>query len=194
MNNYLFHVINQWAGHWSWMDSLMIFMAQVIVWMMLVGLAILWLSNRAQNQRIVFFACFTAAAALLLASQFISPLVQHARPFVNETVHQLIPHANDPSFPSDHATIAFSIAWIVWFTSKRWGSFLLVLATLTGLARVYVGVHYPADIVGAAMLAWFCSIVVVKYRLKLDPIPNFIIKLYRRWTTRIPFIPHSQDK
>lgn len=67
-------------------------------------------------------------------------------------VHLLLPHAADSSFPSDHAAAAFAIAVVLVAVHRRLGSLLLLTAALIGFARVYVGDHYPGDVlVGAGV-------------------------------------------
>src|SRR3954454_7250194 len=56
--------------------------------------------------------------------------------------------SHDPSFPSDHATGACSLAFAIWLCDGTIGTVLLVLAALLSFARVYVGTHYPGDVLG----------------------------------------------
>jgi undecaprenyl-diphosphatase len=191
MNYNIFNGINQMAGHYAWLDAIMVFLANDGIYAFFAVLVLLWLTGREKHQKTVFFSCLAASAALLIASQIISPIVNHPRPFIDHIVHQLINHSKDPSFPSDHATLAFSIAITVWFRNRLWGAYLLILSVLIGISRVYVGVHYPADIVGGAILAWACSLIVIKYRKQLDPIPLLFIRVYQKLTASIPFIPNS---
>ncbi|WP_058303284.1 phosphatase PAP2 family protein [Gorillibacterium timonense] len=189
MNDQLFEWIHRFAGHSHGLDSLMIMLANDIVWVLLAWLVLLWLTGREVNQRLVICAGLTTAAALL-GDMLLAPLINHPRPFVALAFRPLIPHAADPSFPSSHATFAFAIAFAVWFVSRRRGTVMLALALLTGAARVYVGVHYPADILGAAALALVCGIAVHLGRNRLDPLLSWIMKLYRKLTVHLPFIPH----
>lgn len=100
------------------------------------------------------------------------------RPFVSHVVHLLISHPADDSFPSDHTAVSFAFVGMLFFTfpllglqfwrrrGRVWQSqgggralFLLLvlmicallLACSIGLARVFVGVHYPGDILGGAL-------------------------------------------
>jgi len=76
------------------------------------------------------------------------------RPFQTHHVHLLLTHAPGQSFPSDHATAAFAIALAtIAFLSRPAGSVLFILAALIGFARVYDGIHYPGDILGAFLIA-----------------------------------------
>jgi len=169
----------------------MIVMANDIVWILLALMACFWFMGRETDQRLVFYAGLTSAVALL-GDILLSPIINHPRPFVALGFHPLIPHAVDPSFPSSHATLAFAIAFAVWFVKRRWGTAMIALAILTGVARVYVGVHYPADIIGAAVLSFLSACVVLPFKTRIDPIPSWIIKTYRKLTERVPFIPHPE--
>ena len=53
----------------------------------------------------------------------------------------------DPSFPSDHAAAAFAIAFAILAFSRRAGMRFLVAATLIGLSRIALGLHYPSDVI-----------------------------------------------
>lgn len=80
-------------------------------------------------------------------------------------VHLLINAAHDSSFPSDHATAAFSVATaaLLWRIPGR--RLYLLGAVLIALARVYAGAHYPADVVGGAGLGILWAILA--FRLKV---------------------------
>ena len=70
----------------------------------------------------------------------------------------LVARSADGSFPSDHAAAAVAIAIVLFLTHRRLGAIALLVAGLVCLARVYVGAHYPGDVVaGAAVgigVAW----------------------------------------
>lgn len=66
--------------------------------------------------------------------------------------HTLVHAPKDPSFPSGHTTIAFACATVLTSFEPRLGALLFLLAGAIGLSRVYVGVHYPLDVLGGAVL------------------------------------------
>ncbi|WP_259618807.1 undecaprenyl-diphosphatase [Paenibacillus doosanensis] len=193
MNYGIFQLINNAAGSWGWLDGMMVFFARDLVYVMIAVLAVLWITGKAANQRMVFYSCLSVVIAIVAAGWIISPIVDHPRPFVDHEVHQLVSHDADPSFPSDHATFAFALAFPIWFLKRRTGGLLLILACLIGIARVYVGVHYPADIAGGLVLGLLISMLVVKYRRWAEPAANFCIGVYGKLTARLSFIPRPTD-
>jgi undecaprenyl-diphosphatase len=64
----------------------------------------------------------------------------------------LVRTPHDGSFPSGHAATSFAAATILSFTFPRFAPVIFVLAAAVAWSRVYVGVHYPLDIVGGAVL------------------------------------------
>jgi undecaprenyl-diphosphatase len=69
-----------------------------------------------------------------------------------------IPH--DASFPSGHAATSFAAATMLSFAFPRLAPFLCVLAAAVGFSRVYVGVHYPLDVIGGAVLGALIAVVL----------------------------------
>lgn len=74
----------------------------------------------------------------------------------------LIPHVNETSFPSDHATLMFA-ASIYLVMHRHWrgiGVFLLVVTFLTAWARVYSGIHFPFDMFGSLFIGITCTFLL----------------------------------
>lgn len=99
-------------------------------------------------------AALLAAGGALLANQFVLMLWQRPRPFEahSASVTTLVSRSADPSFPSDHAAAAVAIAVVLFLAHRRIGAAVLVLAALVCVARVYVGAHYPGDVLGGAAI------------------------------------------
>jgi len=86
----------------------------------------------------------------------------------------------DPSFPSKHASFVFALAAASFFIGRRFGLWMLLLALLTGVSRVYVGVHYPGDILGGFILGSLVSVILIATRNYTKSIPDFFINIHRR--------------
>ncbi len=156
----LFLAINQFAGHSQGLDALGKFFAEYAFLLFALLLVGLWfLPAPAAVRRAREQSCINAVGALagaLLSAHLIGVFFYRARPFVAHAVTQLIPHPPDASFPSDHTTLAFTLIVALWFALGRTHWFWLVWGVAIGLARVFVGVHYPTDVLGGALLgaAW----------------------------------------
>ena len=73
----------------------------------------------------------------------------------------LVSPSHEPSFPSDHAVAAFAIAFTVALVGgKRVGALFLAGASLVGITRVFVGLHYPGDIAGGALVGLVAALIV----------------------------------
>jgi undecaprenyl-diphosphatase len=105
-------------------------------------------------------AGLTAGLALLLA-YVVAGVVDRPRPFVaHPSAHLFVSHAADAGFPSDHATAAFAIAMALWLRHRVLGGIALALATLLALARVAIGVHYPADVLAGAAIGMAAALTL----------------------------------
>ncbi len=107
------------------------------------------------------------AVALLLtdqlSSQVLKPWIGRVRPcFAVEGVQALLPQSRSSSFPSGHAANTFGAATVLFLAQRRLWSLGFVVALLVGLSRVYVGVHYPSDVLGGAVLGVLCGTVAWK--------------------------------
>jgi undecaprenyl-diphosphatase len=80
-----------------------------------------------------------------------------------DTAKKLIAeNADFKSFPSGHAAIFFAIATAVYLYNKKLGIWFFVVAILMGMARIFVGVHWPSDILGGAVIGIISGIIVGK--------------------------------
>ena len=123
-----------------------------------------------------------ALTAMGLASWvvFISnDLYFRPRPFIDHDVSLLFYQPTDSSFPSNPAAASFAIAAAVWGVNRRVGAVLFLGAGSYGFARVYAGVHYPADVLVAALIGIVVAYLVFKLRGLLEPLPTMVIKAAR---------------
>jgi membrane-associated phospholipid phosphatase len=123
-----------------------------------------------------------AAALSLAANAAINAVYPRPRPFLVLPAHVLTPSPpHDPSFPSDHAAVAASIAVTLLLGGEMgWGAAALAGAALIGLARVMMGVHYPTDIFGGMAVGAVCGAVVVRVRARVRPVLDYVLTVARR--------------
>ncbi|GAA2510702.1 phosphatase PAP2 family protein [Streptomyces thermolineatus] len=94
-----------------------------------------------------------AAAVALLINVPIRGLVERPRPFLShDGLEVLVAGKTDFSFVSDHSTMGAAVAVGLFLVNRRLGLVAMVLAFFQGVARVYMGVHYPTDVVGGFAL------------------------------------------
>ena len=131
-----------------------IFIANDLLYCIILLFAWFWLRGNYDTKKQILKAFIFTSIAILI-SQCISHVYYHPRPFVMEIGRTLIYHAPNGSFPSDHMLIFSSIAFSYLFSAQRkLGIFLLVMAWLVAWSRVYLGVHFPLDMLGAFLLAF----------------------------------------
>lgn len=184
VNTELFYVVNNWAGQYAWLDNLMIFFTHTITYIFPLILGLLWISGQKKLQKASLYALCSFVLAVLI-SKLIGMVYFHPRPFVEHLGTQLVDHAPDSSFPSDHSTAAFSISFAIYWMRRRFGSYMLGLAAFTALSRVFIGVHFPADILAGAVIGFLTSLIIYKSRHRLEPFIQFPIGLYDRILSKI---------
>ncbi|MDE3101591.1 MAG: phosphatase PAP2 family protein [Chloroflexota bacterium] len=162
--------IEQWingaAGRAPLADTAMIavaagaeaaFIALVVVWY-LIGW---WRRDPADREGAI--AALLAAGGALAVNVVLGHVWDRPRPFVAHpaTVHLLLAHGTDSSFPSDHAAAGFAIAAVFFAVHRRWGLVALAAAALTAYARVYVGDHYPGDVLAGAAVGVAVALILL---------------------------------
>lgn len=174
----LFHIINDMAGKNSVLDTTMIFAAQYLICIFAAYLAYTWFAKNEYRQE----ALFAGYAALLgLGINFIITLFYfHPRPFMIPTGTLLIAHAAESSFPSDHATIMFSVSLMLltFKDLRRNGAVFFILAFISGLARVYCGLHFPLDMAGSLFVASLSLGILLVLKKYLIPVNRILITYF----------------
>jgi len=153
----IFQLINSLAWHYKWLDDVGIFLAAYSQYFLGAGIVV-WML--AKKDKIVFWKNFkitayffaTAIVSRFIFGEIIKRLVARPRPFEIHQVTQLIPEDLHMSFPSGHMSFFFAFSTAVYLYNKKAGIICYAASFLMGLARIYTGVHYPADILGGMAL------------------------------------------
>lgn len=168
----MFRIINNAAARWPAIDAIGIFCAVGLIFVMVIGLLALFASRaRLREERHEFATVLIAlfASIFAYATNFLISLVYfRVRPFVAlaDVNLLIVKEATEKSFPSDHAALAFAIAVAVFMAHRRWGIVFLIAASSVALGRVFVGVHYPSDIIVGAVIGGVWAYVVSLYGRK----------------------------
>lgn len=110
-----------------------------------------------------FLVLAAVAASGAVNNLVLKTLVDRARPFLADPgIHNLV-NAAGSSFPSGHTGSSFAAAGILWQTMPRlYGCLAMVLATLIGLSRIYLGVHYPSDVLAGMLTGLLLAKLICK--------------------------------
>jgi undecaprenyl-diphosphatase len=156
----LFTLLNGW--HSDFFDPIMVFLSKVWVWVPLY-LAVLIYLFFTRKWKVALLAV-TVIVLAYLASEHISVFIKDSvarlrpceEPLLVNSVRMLEPHGSLYGFVSGHACNTFCFAALTaQIIRKRVYSILIFIwATLVSYSRIYVGKHYPADIIGGALLVW----------------------------------------
>jgi len=179
MNIELFRTLNSLAGNNFLLDVFGIVMAKYLPFIFIFVLLLLWFKKGKFYKNIILYSVYSVILGLAL--NFLIALIYfHPRPFTLQLGKTLIDHAPDASFPSDHTTFMLSIAF-VFLRFKRAriiGAIFTLCGIIGGLARVFCGVHFPADIIGSIFVAAVSSKIIFLLRNKLKKINNIFLGLY----------------
>ena len=159
-----FLYFNVWGPRPIWLDQIMLGFTQIGSGIVALGIAlVLFLANNRQLSYELILGTFE----LWLVVELVKFLVYRSRPFIRVTQARIVGYrAIGHSFPSGHTSHAFFMATLMaqHFNSRVWVVILLYgVALLVGITRMYVGAHYPRDVLAGAILgsAWGLMVVIV---------------------------------
>ena len=182
----LFLWINTLSGRSPAIDFAMAWLASDYLVPVSMGLTLvaMWFIGRDGPERMRYqIGMFVALTAMALSSLVVlisNALFFRPRPFDGlDGINLLFYRPTDSSFPSNSAAAAFAIAAAVWCVNRRIGAALFIAAALYGFSRVFVGVHYPADILGGALIAIIVTALTLRLRDLLMPVLVAVIKAAR---------------
>ncbi|AFJ47655.1 undecaprenyl-diphosphate phosphatase [Shimwellia blattae] len=185
LNRYWFLQINATPDSAPWLLTAAQIIARDVILIIPALLVVLWLwgpGTRLDNRRQLALKISLALVFSLGISLTIGLLLPHPRPFAVGLGYHFLAHAPDSSFPSDHATAAFTLAIALLCWHRLWsGIVLLVIATAIGGSRVYLGIHWPLDILGAVLAALMgCLLSALVCSCWGGPLYRQLLALYRR--------------
>ena len=157
MDTWTFLLFNFRGGHPPWLDRLMWGLTQIGNGIVIVALALILFFA---GDHLLAYGLSLGALTLWLVVELAKALVHRRRPFIRLSQARIVGHrASGRSFPSGHTSQAFFMATLMagYFHAGVWAVCLLyAIALLVGITRIYVGAHYPRDVLAGAILgsAW----------------------------------------
>ncbi|OPA75214.1 hypothetical protein BVG16_21670 [Paenibacillus selenitireducens] len=155
----VFESINHLAISISALNPVMQFLSEKAEYLFYLGIILYWFTREQKNKKMVIVALFSACIGFGIG-KILSHFFYRDRPFVHHAVNQLIEHAANASFPSDHSIGSFVIATAIFLFRKREGIIWLLLAGLISFSRIWNGVHFPSDVIAGALIGIFTSVLV----------------------------------
>lgn len=185
MNISLFRFINSFAESNVSLDKAMIFAALYLIYTVPLFLLALWIMGNDKKKKEALLVFLSVLASLTLA-WLITKFYYHPRPFVVGLGKELIKHAADSSFPSDHATFIFAVAFALLLIKEYWESLIFfALFLAVGFARVYCGIHFPYDILGAIPISMLGAFASFMLRNTLFSLFSGLIRFYNNILKRL---------
>ena len=183
MDYRLYNAINQFVLHHDWLGRALSVAETWAVPVLAVATFGLWLLARPGGPRkwkLASASALASAALALLIAQVITKIWARERPFAaHPDAHVWGTRSHDPSFPSDHASASFGIAFAVFLFDRVVGSIFIAAATFISVGRVFVGAHYPADVVAGSLVGLGAALLVVRTGM---PLIEWAVRLVERIT------------
>jgi undecaprenyl-diphosphatase len=151
----------------------------ILIWLWFGTRDITW---RQINQQAVITAMISIGLTSLLVT-ICNQFYFRARPFAElppGSVHLLFYRPTDSSFPSNLAAVLFAIAVPIFIKNKVFGSVLLAIAILGSFGRIYIGIHYPLDILGGAVFGAVGAMLAFGVMRLISPLSNLLMHWLRK--------------
>jgi undecaprenyl-diphosphatase len=152
-NQVVFHAIYGLSHQNGFLDFVGIFFAEWLPYLLVLAFLVLIYYQKGWRRRVYLFC--EGALAIILSRGVVTEVIRfffhEQRPFSFYGFAPLIAESGW-GFPSGHAAWFFALAMTVWYVNRKWGIWYFVLVLVMGVARVYVGVHWPLDIAGGAII------------------------------------------
>lgn len=173
----LLYFLNNFTGKSQIFDILNVFLAVYLQYFLVaVFILLLYFSADARRKKLYIFWVTTISiiVARLGITEIIRFFYHRPRPFLTFPVSKLLSNGwfysdTEWSFPSGHSAFFFAMATAIYLHNKKWGVWFFVAAILMNISRIVVGVHYPSDILGGAIVGVAVGYLVVYFGKKWKP-------------------------
>ncbi len=160
MDYKLFRAINLLSGRSRLLDGFMILLSNKVRYIFIFVLIIMWFRNF--SYRKICINSILSSMITMLINLIIKLFYFKPRPYMKHRVGILIPSKNDASFPSKHVLLMSAVTTSIFLRDRVLGAIMWILSILTAISRVWVGHHYPSDLIGSAIIGSLTSMIVEK--------------------------------
>jgi undecaprenyl-diphosphatase len=194
LNVDVFRAINDIGKEHTSLDPIAIFMADYMIFVLALGMLVYWFTQTNKNRMMVIQAGVAFVLAEVLG-KIAGTMYYHNQPFTElPHVNQLIAHAVNNAFPSDHSILFFSVCFSFLLVRKKEGWLWLVFACIVGVSRIWVGVHYPGDVLTGALIGIVAALVAYWIVPKLGFVKTVLTKYEKVEQSLLPVKAKADDK
>jgi undecaprenyl-diphosphatase len=162
----IYHTVNSWsAAHGGIAHAVDVLMTALVV-AIVVAAVCCWFAARPDGGRRWKLAAaggLVSGAVAFAVNQLIGAFWDRPRAYETHAgVWHPYAQGTDKSFPSDHASAAFGIAWGVFLVDRAAGALFLLAAAVLSWSRVVIGAHYPGDVGAGVLVGLGAALLVVR--------------------------------
>jgi undecaprenyl-diphosphatase len=175
LNVQIFRLINDSGKQFEGLNPIMALIAENMIYF-LAAAVVIYLFTRNPVNRLMIATAFIALIVAEVAGKAAGMFHSNNQPFAElSEVNKLIDMGVNNSFPSDHTIIFFTFTMSFWLFKRKHAYLWVLLALIVGLSRIWVGVHYPADVAAGALLGALSAYLAYRIIPKVD----FIKKAFK---------------
>jgi undecaprenyl-diphosphatase len=178
----LYKAVYDVSLHHHWVGSLFHGVEAVSIPFMIVVTCALWLlapPGGSRKWKLAAGSALVSAGVAIAVNRIISTAWFRQRPFVAHHIAHPWINSTDASFPSDHASASFAIAFAVLLFEPVAGVVFLVFAVVIAVGRLFIGAHYPGDVAAGLAVGALSALVVVRLG---RPVVAYAVKIVERFT------------
>ncbi|MFD1737572.1 undecaprenyl-diphosphatase [Bacillus salitolerans] len=158
MNKRIFWCLNRFSGRMSSIDYLMVLLSNYSRYFYVIVILFLWI--RGSNSKETSKNSMVSVAVAWVLNFIIGKTYYKPRPFIFHKVGLLSHSKRTSTFPSKHTILVFAVSTSIYLRNRILGRWMTCFSALVGFSRIWVGAHYPLDILGSALLGSIVSMMV----------------------------------